>query len=387
MHPDQFSENAPGKLVKSSAGEGGYWYFVPDPLPPKLGYDATLVNALAEAERALGELAGLQHVLQNPALLIRPFLRREAVASSRIEGSQSNLRELLQYEAGRRPEAGGSPEADVREVLNYVHALEYGLERLDALPVCLRLVREVHQRLLAEVRGTQAQPGTFRGIQNWIGPPDCPVRDASYVPPPVPEMEGCLRALESYINGTSDEPELVKLAILHYQFEAIHPFLDGNGRVGRLLIALLTVHWRMLPLPLLYVSPFFEQNRRLYYDRLLAVSTDGAWAEWVRFFLNGVAAQSHDAVSRARQLQELRSRWREGFQHARSSALLLTLVDSLFVSPILTVKQAQETLDVSDMTARAAVAKLVEASVLSEVGAKRRGRMYAAAEVLDVLDR
>jgi Fic family protein len=388
MDIEQFKRSPSGRLAKSGTGREAYWSFVPNPLPPELGYDPGFVASLSEADRALGELAGLGRMLENPHLLIRPFLRREAVASSRIEGTESDLADLYVYEAGQRqlPGFGTSPpESDVREVLNYVHALEYGLARLHELPVSLRSIRELHKRLLAGVRGREARVGEFRRAPNWIGPPGSTIRDATYVPPPAPEMRQCLDGLEKYVHAEPSDPPLVRLALIHYQFEAIHPFLDGNGRIGRLMISLLAVHWNLLPLPLLYMSPFLERHRQEYYEGLLAVSARGAWEAWVRFFLRGVAEQCRDGAVRARRLQDLRGEWRRSFQEARSSGLVLTLIDSLFHTPVLSVRQAQDMLGVTHRAARRNIAKLVEAGILTELGQRARGKLFLAEAVWDAL--
>ena len=252
---------------------------MPHPLPPELPFDAGLVNTLSDADRALGELAGLGRTLPNPQLLIAPFIRREAVLSSRIEGTQTDLTDLYAYEAGQLPLFAGlkmvPPESDVKEVTNYVRAMEYGLERLQTLPVSLRLIRELHGILMEGVRGDRATPGEFRRSQNWIGRPGCTLNEAEFVPPPVPEMHEALDAFEKYLHAGNTYPPLVRLAFIHYQFETIHPFLDGNGRIGRLLVTLLLVTWNLLPLPLLYLSAFFEQHRQAYYDLLRVVSEKG----------------------------------------------------------------------------------------------------------------
>jgi Fic family protein len=270
-----------------------------------------------------GELAGLGRALPNPHLLIAPLVRREAVLSSRIEGTQTDLADLYAYEAGQLALPGlrpAPPESDVREVLNYVRALEFGLERVHSLPVSLRLARELHARLMEGVRGGRATPGEFRRSQNWIGPPGCTLNEADYVPPPVAEMHEALDALEKYLHAQGDYPPLVRLAFIHYQFEAIHPFLDGNGRMGRLLLSLLLVNWDLLPLPLLYLSAYFERYRSGYYDLLMAVSQRGDWREWALFFLRGVAEQARDAITRIKGLQDLQIAWRERLTQARLDA-------------------------------------------------------------------
>jgi Fic family protein len=342
---------------------------------------------LSEADRALGELAGLGRVMPNPNLLIGPFIRREAVLSSRIEGTQSNVADLYAYEAGQLAlfaNKRAPPESDVREVLNYVRAMEYGLTRLNTLPISLRFMREVHEKLMSDVRGNQATPGEFRRSQNWIGRPGCILNEASYVPPPVVEMHECLATLEHYLHDDDSHPPLVRLAFIHYQFEAIHPFLDGNGRIGRLLIALLLVHWNLLPAPLLYLSAYLERQRQTYYDLLLAVSERGAWRAWTMFFFRGITEQSRDAIARAKRLQDLQIAWRQQLAKARASALLVRLADSLFESPVVTIPQAERTLKVTYGSAQLNIQKLVDAKILVLLDESKYGKIFVASDILKI---
>ena len=368
--------------------------FCAHPLPPALTWTPTVVAALSDADRALGELAGLGRSLLNPHLLIAPFVRREAVLSSRIEGTQASLSDLYAYEAVQRTAvqlAMFEPPPDVREVYNYVRALEYGLDRLPSLPLSLRLIREIHARLMEGVRGERGTPGEFRRSQNWIGPPGCSLEDAAFVPPPVPEMKEALGALEEFLHGPSDWPPLARLGLVHYQFEAIHPFLDGNGRIGRLLITLLLCAESLLPEPLLYLSAYFESQRQTYYDLLLAVSRQGAWEAWLVFFLRGVVAQAQDAVVRAQRLQDLRERYRQQLQTERSAGRLLQTVDLLFAQPVMTMPQISEALGVNYTTATRYINRLEDAAILHEITGQARNRVYRADEVLaaieDPLDR
>jgi Fic family protein len=390
MDPKHFDDKPSGRLMLIGQGDAAYHAFVPNPLPPDLPLDTALVRTLSDADRALGELAGLGRTMSNPNLLIRPFIHREAVLSSRIEGTQADLTDLYAYEAGQLSFPGAKPrppESDVREVLNYVHALEYGLQRLETLPVSLRLIRELHERLMTGVRGDRATPGEFRRSQNWIGRPGCTLNEAEFVPPPVPEMQEALHELEKYLHHDCPYPPLVRIGVIHYQFEAIHPFLDGNGRVGRLLISLLLVHWDLLPLPLLYLSAFFERQRQDYYDLLLAVSKRNAWREWLLFFLRGVKEQARDAVARARRLQDLQLEWRQRLQATpRTSALLLQLVDELFQTPAITVSRVQKLLNVTHRAANQMIARLVQKNILRPVPGQSRNRQFLAQQILDVLN-
>ncbi len=311
-------------------------------------------------------------------------MRREAVLSSRIEGTQASLSDLLFFEA-----AGSSePEiADVREVANYVRSLEYGLDRLNDFPLSLRFIREIHERLMQGVRGEAQTPGEFRRSQNWIGEPGCTLMDAKFVPPPVDEMNDALRAFEQYLHAESPTPPLIRMAMIHYHFEAIHPFLDGNGRVGRLLIAILMREYGLLSQPMLYLSAFFERHRDKYYDFLLRVSRQGDWRSWIKFFLVAVEAQSRDAITRSDAVLSLWGEYRERLQEARASALLLSLVDELFSFPATTTKTASQTLGVTQRSAQLNINKLVEAGVLEEVTGRKRNRIYAAREIISMVER
>lgn len=382
MDQAAFRDSPSGRAVW--APNGSYWAFVPSPLPPALTWTPELVGALSDADRALGELAGLGKSLLNPHLLIRPFVRREAVLSSRIEGTQASLADVYAFEAVQAPSAAGP--ADVQEVVNYVAALEMGLQRLETLPISLRLIREIHARLMQGVRGDYHTPGEFRRSQNWIGPPGALLRDATYVPPPPAELMEALDAFERYLYAPDPLPPLARLGLIHYQFEAIHPFLDGNGRVGRLLITLLLCAWELLPQPLLYLSAFFERHRQTYYELLLAVSQRGAWEAWLAFFLRGVASQARDAIQRANRLQAQREAYREQLQAARAAARLLQVVDFLFVHPILTTRQVEAALALDFATAQRYVDQLVAAGLLREITGKARNRVYRADAVLAVLD-
>ena len=360
---------------------GGYRAFVPAPLPPPLAWDERLAVRLSAADRAIGRLAGEGRRLPNPHLLMRPFLRKEAVLSSRIEGTQATLGELLAAEAGAAVER--SP-ADLREVGNYVTALEYGLERLDTLPLSLRLVREMHERLMRGVRGDVATPGEFRRSQNWIGPPGCTLNDATYVPPPPSELMACLAAWERFLHDDA-LPPLVHAALAHSQFEAVHPFLDGNGRVGRLLITLLLVKRGIIPSPLFYLSAYFEATREEYYARLLGVTERGEWEEWLTYFLTGVVLQADDAVDRIQRIDDLFSHWKQGL--ARGQSRLPELALDLFPeNPFWTVGGVAVRLDVAFTTAQRAIDRLEVAGIVAQVGEARRNRVYCASAVLDVLE-
>ena len=382
MQPIDFTDRKSGRLVNHARG---YWAFVPDRLPPALELSWKLMAEISSAERGISELAGVTRTLPNPHLLIRPFMSREAVLSSRIEGTQASLSDLFYFEASKKPPVGLS---DVREVRNYVRALEFGLKRLEELPISKRLLKEMHAELMQHVRGGQQTltPGEFRTTQNWIGPANCTLNDAKFVPPPPEEMMDALIDLERFLHEPSDLPLVIRLALVHYQFEAIHPFLDGNGRIGRLLITLLLSAEKALPQPMLYLSAYFERNRTEYYRHLLAVSQGGCWTEWVSFFLRGVTEQAHDAIRRSEKLLRLWQSYRSKLQSARSSALPLKLVDHLFSQPYLTVGQAKDLLDVTHRAADLNVKKLVEAGILHEEPLQIYNRVFVARGVMAVLE-
>jgi Fic family protein len=373
--------NAPkasGRWIKTLAG---YRAFHPDPLPPELTWTPKLVRALSDADQLLGRLAGEGRRLPNPHLLIRPFVQREAVFSSRIEGTQSTLGELLAAEAGAA--VARSPE-DLREVGNYVAALEHGIARLKTLPLSVRLVRELHEKLMTGVRGDHATPGELRRSQNWIGPPGSTLAQATYVPPPHDEMLNDLGAWEKFLHDET-LPPLVQTALMHYQFEAIHPFLDGNGRVGRLLITLLLMQRGVLSLPLLYLSAFFEATRRDYYDGLRGVTEHSAWEDWLLYFFNGVARQSEDALSRTERINQQLDHWRERVSRTGSS-VALRLLDLLGTNPFITVRKAEAQLEVAYNTAAAALRRLVKLRIVKQVGEARRDRVFCAQALLDILE-
>lgn len=360
---------------------GGHRAFIPAPLPPRIEWNAGLASRLSEADRAIGRLAGEGRRLPNPHLLLRPFIRREAVLSSRIEGTQATLGELLAAEAGAAVER--SP-ADLREVANYVVALEEGLESLRGLPLSLRLVRELHRKLMRDVRGNAATPGEFRRSQNWIGPPGGTLADAAYVPPPADRLMECLGSWETFLHDDS-LPPLVHAALAHAQFEAIHPFLDGNGRVGRLLITFLLVEKGVLPTPLLYLSAFFEATREEYYARLLAVTEKGEWEEWLAYFLTGAAQQADDALGRIRRIDGLLLRWRE--QLAKAPSRLPEKAIELFTeNPYWTVSKLAERLGVAFTTAQRAIDRLEAAQVVVLASEAKRNRVYCARSILEILE-
>jgi Fic family protein len=375
MDSAAFRPTSPGRLVTTVDGHDAYF---PGELPPAIEFDSKLVARLAAASNAVGLLAGTGRNISNPALLIEPYLRREAVLSSRIEGTVSTLADLYEDEA-----IGSAPRQDVEEVRNYLRAHEYGLERLKTLPLSLRLLREVHKKLMEGVRGEGRHPGKFRSYQNWIArDPQAPIEDATYVPPPIVEMKLALANLEKFLHSDALPPLLIA-GIAHYQFEATHPFGDGNGRVGRLLISLLLHQRGLLPQPLLYLSAYFERTRTEYYERLLRVSTDGDWSGWLLYFLNGVEIQANAAVEDAEWLLNLQARYHRLLVDAKARPSARELVDLLFVNPFTNARRAAATLHVADPTARAAISDLIEHEILTEVTGRKWGQSFLAVEILD----
>ncbi len=380
MNPSTFSRPN-GRVIHAQTG---FAAFLPNPLPPTLVWTHALALAMSEADRAIGALAGLSNALPDPHLLVQPFVRREAVLSSRIEGTRASLSDLYAFEAQQMQLF--EPPTDVHEVHNYVAALEYGLKRVQTLPVSLRLLREIHARLMENVRGEHLTPGEFRRTPNWIGPAGSTLETAPFVPPPPAEMQQALGAFEAYLHAESDLPPLVRLGLVHYQFEAIHPFLDGNGRLGRLLVSLLLAVWDLVPQPVLYLSAYFESRRQAYYDHLMAVSQRSEWEEWLIFFLNGVTTQSQDAVRRIRRLQQLRERYREQVETTRAAARMLQVVDLVFARPLLTVSTVQSALKVQFPIAQRYIDRLVGMQILREITGRARNRVYQADEILSALD-
>ena len=377
VDPKTFVARQAGRVVKTP-GRYGYYAFVPAPIPRSLPLDERTVLLLSEADMALGRLAGAGRLLPNPHILVSPYILREAVASSRIEGTQASISDVFDAEA-----AGGEVSPPVREVQNYVRAMNRGLARLATLPVSLRLIREIHGVLLEGVRGQERYPGEFRTSQNWIGSPDNRPETAVFVPPAVDPMKDALSDWEKFAHGQPLMPVLIRCALLHYQFETIHPFLDGNGRVGRLLIVFFLVWTDILPQPLLYTSSFFERHRTEYYDRLQAVRERGEFQEWVQFFLRGVAEQATDAIARAEKLADLREKYRRALAGRRSRAP--EVVDLLFENPVMTAPYAAERLQMTGQGAKNLFRLLEDHGILQEADPLRGRNRWVATEIANVL--
>jgi Fic family protein len=370
-----------GRAVKTPA-PASYAAFMPGRLPREIALTIDTVLKLSEADAALGRLAGSGRLLPNPHLLVNAYITREAVSSSRIEGTQASVTEVFDAAV-----TGEAKRDDIREVSNYVLALQHGVRRLeeDDFPISLRLMKEMHKILLSSVRGQDKTPGEFRVSQNWINSPDNRPSTATFVPPPVDEMWRALDDWEKYLHDQAPRlPLLIRCALLHYQFETIHPFLDGNGRLGRLFIVLYLMDRGRMPAPLLYLSGYFDQRKSDYYDRLQHVRERGEITEWLQFFLDGVAVQAADAVDRAEQLSDLRESYRIKL---RGGSRAHEVVDLLFANPILTVRYVQEQLGVSQPGATNLLRRLAQADIVQEVGSGSGVRhRWFASEVLKVLD-
>lgn len=363
----------------------GYKAFIPTPLPPKpsVKLDSDLQVLLSQADRALSRLDGISYILPNPDLFVAMYVKKEAVLSSQIEGTQASLVDVLEFEAGAK---ALEKVHDVAEVVNYVKAMNYGLERLKELPMSLRLMKEIHEVLLKDVRGSDKTPGEFRKTQNWIGPPGYSLRDATFVPPPPDNVVGAMGDLERFIHTRSPMPPLVKSALIHYQFETIHPFLDGNGRIGRLLITFHLCWENILSRPLLYLSYFFKRNREEYYDRLNTVRENDDFEGWVKFFLKGVVEVSEQAALTAQRVMALQKSDTDRLLKAGvASPHAVILLDKLFSFPIITVPEVKKMLGTTYETANSLVKRFEKAGILRETTGKRRNRLYAYAGFLEII--
>jgi Fic family protein len=354
----------------------GYRAFLPAELPPDppVELDNELMRLLSDADRALGRLDGVATVLPNPDLFVAMYVRQEAVLSSQIEGTQSTLQDVLAYEANANRE---TRLGDVEEVVNYVAAMNHGLRRLSQLPVSLRLIKEIHERLMSGVRGSEWQPGEFRRSQNWVGPQGSMLNNADYIPPPVHEMQQALGNLEKFMDDRDSHPVLIQCGLIHAQFETIHPFLDGNGRVGRLLITFLLCERNILLRPLLYLSYYLKARKAEYYDRLTAIRIDGDWESWLKFFLRGIYEVSLSATETARKILALREQHRQLISgEFASSSNALKLHDRMFKTPTFSVGDAKAAMECAFGTANSIVEKLERLGLLREITGQERNRRY-----------
>ena len=376
------NNNRAGRFIKQPSG---YRAFHPAPLPPESAIDVPgLLLPLMEAGQAVGRLDGVATTLPNMDLLVLMYIRAEAVLSSQIEGTQASLDDVLRAEVNLQEPGDAS---DVQEVINYIAALNYGLERINTLPVSLRLIRELHTELMTGVRGGQRDPGEFRRTQNWIGPAGATLQTARFVPPPVPEMHAALDNLEKFIyEDVSALPPLLKVGLIHAQFETIHPFLDGNGRTGRLLITLLLCHYGLLRLPLLYLSYYFKLHRSEYYDRLQAVRERGDWEGWLKFFLTGVRIVAEESTAKTREILALREAHRAllGREFGRRAGKGLTVLEHLYQQPYISVRVVEQLTAQTYASANTLVAELVSHGLLKPIGERQRDRVFAYQPYLEV---
>jgi len=385
MERDNFDETAPGEIVPTTTPKGTYSAFRPDPLPPSVSTEQ-LITPLAEATQALGRLHGIGPRVGSREILIEPFIRKEALESSQIEGTHATLSDIYAYEAGQEALIDEDRQQGTQEVVNYLYALTHGLDAITAGdPITVELLCEVHDRLLSGVRGDEADPGELRTTQNFIGSTPY-IQDARYVPPPPNEIPDLLEDLLEYANQETNLHPLLRIGLTHYQFETIHPFLDGNGRLGRLLISLLLQRDGLLPEPYLYLSSYFNARRSDYVDHLLAVSQHGEWGEWLLFFLRGVQSQADEAHQRANLLVDLREGYQQRYQSERSENIL-KLVMRLFENPYLDVNTAAEWLDVEYSTANRLIGQLEDDGILEELTGKDRNRFYRASEVFQIINK
>ena len=371
-----------GIYVDNLNGEAMYQSFKPNPLPPipEIEMDGEIVKLLVDANKQLVKLDTASQLISNADLFISMYVRKEALISSQIEGTQCTLDDVLD------PEVEANANLDVSDVINYVKATQYALKRLERLPLCCRLIREIHKVLMENVRGQDKTPGEFRHSQNWIGPANCSLKDARYIPPNVEDMQTAMSDLEKYINENVDYDPLIRAALIHYQFETIHPFLDGNGRIGRLLILLYLMEQRLIEKPVIYISYFLKKNQIEYYDRISEVRRTGNFEQWIRFFLEAVSKAASDSLEAIRQLSVLHDTNVEKLpKTTRSKDNLRAVFDYIEQYPIIDIKRTAKELEVSYNTVAAAVRKLVELGILQETTNAARNRVFAYEEYLAIL--
>ncbi len=374
--------NRAGIYVDNLTGEAAYQSFEPNPLPPvpEIEIDEEMIRLLVDANKQLVKLDTASQLISNADLFISMYVRKEALISSQIEGTQCTLDDVLD------PEVETNANLDVSDVINYVKATQYALKRLERLPLCCRLIREIHKELMEGVRGQDKTPGEFRHSQNWIGPANCSLKDARYIPPNVNDMQNAMSDLETFINEKVDYDPLIRVALIHYQFETIHPFLDGNGRIGRLLILLYLMEQGLLAKPVIYISYFLKKNQIEYYDRISEVRRSGNFEQWIRFFLEAVSQAATDSLETIRQLSALHDRNVEKLpKTTRKKDNLRAVFDYIEQYPIIDIKRTAKELEVSYNTVSTAVKKLVELGILQETTNAARNRVFAYEEYLEIL--
>ena len=362
-----------------------YRAFIPRPLPPKaeLKLDRGTIEILSRADTAIGRLSGISEALPNPDLFLAMYVRKEAVLSSQIEGTEASLEDVLEYESENRPKTLPN---DVTEVVNYVKAMNYGLERIKDLPLSLRLIKEIHAELMRGVRGEDKTPGEFRKTQNWVGPRGCTLSNARFVPPPPHEMMQALGDLENYMHSGLNYPLLIECGLIHFQFETIHPFLDGNGRIGRLLITFFLCHRQILKKPLLYLSHYFKQNRLEYYDRLMEAREKGSFETWIKFFLLGVATVAEEACDTSNKIIRLKNKDKDRITDVyKETSKVAVFHERLFDRPIISINDVRQIMNTTFPTANNICAKLVKMNILKEITGKERNKLFAYKNYLDIL--
>jgi len=375
-------KNAFGKVVQVDGVNGDqYNVFIPNPLPPNIEFDEELVLILSRAEEKLGKLSGVCLTLPSPNLLIIPYLRKEAIMSTRIEGTRISMQEVLLSEAKEREEKT----KDAQEVVNYINTVNYALTKIEKSPINVELIKEMHKVLMEGVRGDDKAPGEFREVQNWIGSELSKVSNANFVPPNPEAVPKLMEDLIEYLNTEHNVPVLVRCALMHYQFETIHPFCDGNGRIGRSLITVYLCKKKKIIKPLLYISEFFEKHRLEYNELLLKTGQTGKFEGWIKFFLKAVEVQSEDASVRAHKLLYLRESYRKRVQREAQSSDILNIIDYLFSNPFITVKKAQHILDVTYPTGKKYVEKLAEYEILKEANRLQREKTFVAYEIYEII--
>ncbi|KPK96097.1 cell filamentation protein Fic [bacterium SM23_31] len=373
-----------GKYIKQPLG---YKAFIPETLPPKpaVELDEKIYALLSESDRAIAKLDGITTVLPNPDIFIAMYVKKEALLSSQIEGTQASLEGILEFDANLKPK---EDIREIKEVINYINALDYGKKRLEKLPMSLRLIKEIHKILIKGTRGEHKKPGEFRTSQNWVGPPGASINEADYIPPPPNMVISAMGELEKFLHSKDIIPPLVKIALIHAQFETIHPFLDGNGRIGRLLITFYLMWKGILSKPLLYLSYYFKKNKALYYDMLMKVRNDGAWEKWITFFLQGICETSKEAVVTARDIIVLREEYKEKiFKHSISSIYAIRLLDLVFDMPLVNIKIVAQRLSVSNVTAIKLVNKFETLGILQETTGGKWNKEYINKEYLEIIAR
>ena len=383
MDTAQFSSKRAGRIQGQVTG---YQAFIPVSLPPSpaLHMDAECLTLLSQADRSLGRLNGLASIITDPDLFVYLYVRKEALLSSQIEGTQCSLEDVL---VDFEPKTQNSSD-DIEEVSNYVAAMNEGLARLQEIPISTRLIREMHGVLMRGVRGHAKSPGEFRNSQNWIGPPNAPLSAAQFVPPPPDDAKQAMSELEKYIHEDDSLPPLVKAALVHAQFETIHPFLDGNGRLGRLLITFVLCNWKVMEKPLLYLSYFFKANRTEYYARLMAIRTKGDWESWVKFFLRGVHETAQMANQAALDIHALHQRDNEKIRSSRANPSVAQVFHAFCRFPVATINDLLKAIPNSNtMTLNRSVKSLVTQGILKQVGTNQRNRRFVYPAYMEILTR